>query len=249
MRNLYTLFFILSFLTSCTLQNALKPARQSGFIEYKDDNLYNDIIPFDYVWSKKKRNEPKQNFSKISLKIYGSEFLEKSHWKDSKSVAITNEEEYLESVENIKNYFVEYFNEFLKEESKKENKKLELVDPNTNEDFRLELAFTEISFGHPLFAGSTLLIPLPFASYLFDSVSSPYAAFEAKVINNKTGEVRVMFADKKFPKVKIIDFNKLRAESSVKEITEIWSREIVKSFLANTNEEVDKEARFSLLPW
>ncbi len=124
------------------------------------------------------------------------------------------------------------------------------VSPGESWTMQLEIAFTDVVFGSPAQHAGALLLPVPGMSAAWSTVTSPRLAFEARA--RKKGEEEDLFvaADRKFPRVKLLDLNKLTVTSPLREVSDLWVEELSRMlFRERDEEEVSGTFGFTFLPW
>ena len=213
MRLIYLDLFVIFAVSGCAISKVSEPARKSGFVEYKAEGARSELFPFEYVWLKRPTGERRVKAGNIAIKVISSDYLAEDAWKDSLSAAISTEEDYQSYTKEVAERFKNKLTSEINSRAKELSSELKIVEDPARSDFVMEIAFTEVVFGNPGTYAVALAAPVPGVSYAVDSAKSPFASIEGRVTSRRTGEVVALFADKKFPRIKPLDVNKLTIRS------------------------------------
>jgi hypothetical protein len=182
----------------------------------------------------------------VYIKPVRTDLLKPSEWEKSHGVAISSKEEFEKSVALLARYFRI---RLLAELRAIKNGRFKLVDAPDPSSLVVEIAFTELVLSEPIIRAATLAAPIPGADFALSAFSDPHVGFAARFTNHDGTALIATAADRRFPPVRIIDLNKLRASSSAREIISQWSRELAESIEFEELTKVSKSWGFSLLPW
>jgi hypothetical protein len=129
------------------------------------------------------------------------------------------------------------------------NPRFELVDSPRRDSVIVEVALTELVLSEPIVRGLGLAAPVPGVDVALSTISDPHAAFAARVFDSDGKTLLGTVADRRFPPVRVIDLNKLRATSSAREIISQWARELAESIQTDELTPVERSPWYSLWIW
>ncbi len=240
------LFTLLVLVAACGYQKAISPAEPKGFIERKEDGLVSEHLPFQYVW---RRDTPSAAQERLreqgSYKLYvnriSTAFLDyegKDESLDDRTLTIA---QYLREkiISEVESYDGQYVS-------------AHVVDSRHEADIALDIALVEIGFGSPLLYTGAWVAPVPGVATTVDSMHQPLLAIESRFVDLSTGEPIAEMADRRIPKIRIIDLNKATSKTSpLRDICNTWAKEIAKSMQVRLDkgEEVERESLFSWSLW
>lgn len=200
-------------------------------------------IPFDHSWVRDKFDGRKYN--KFIVAPVSTAYLNNNGQLESTSAFITTKEAYDEEVKKLAEYATQTFRKAFEED---ERKRVQIVDVPGPGTLNLEIALSQVVFGHPgVYAGS-FASPLPGTGVLASAVTQPTVAFEFRLKDSVTGEVVATAADRRTPKIRIVDFNQLTATSSCRDIADAEA-EVLADVIANGRFVKTRASWFSFSLW
>lgn len=228
----------------CGYQKALTPAEPKGFIRLKDDNLASEKVPFQYLWQDPKSKELIELRNNNQFTVYVApvrvdylDFADKP-------------EELKQTAHEIAKYLREQIIKKTKSKKGKYRNAI-IVDRESAAETKLEIALTEIGLGSPLLYTGAWLLPLPGTGTAVDSMHQPLLAIEARLIDQETKRSIAELADRKIPKIRILDLNKVTSKKSpLKDISNNWAEELSSGLHSRLDKEkVASAGSFTLIPW
>jgi hypothetical protein len=228
MRTRYFVFFMLLLGSlNCGAARKLEPAPPTPFLNIpgvdRTDKYSN--VPFDHTWIAKKFDEKK--YTKLIIAPVILEHLSSENQLESTSVFVPTKEAYDKEVNLLAEYTAQSFRKAFAEDPDKRMQVVEQPGPGT---LVLEIALTQVIFGHPgVYAGS-FASPLPGTGVIASAITQPSVAFEARLKDAQTGEVMATAADRRTPVIRIVDFNQLTAVSPCRDIVNKWADVFVEVF-------------------
>lgn len=229
-------------LGGCTAAERVSSVNDT-FLEGSDMSAKRPNLPFDHSWvsAEVKRG----NYQLVFIKPVRTDKLPPDAWKRSASYAITSKDDYDEAAARLATYFRGQLREQIKEQP---NHEFTLADNSTGpRTLVIEIALTELEFSHPVARAGALAAPIPGTGPALSTITDPHVAFAARITDGPTGRLVATVADRKFPPMRIVDFNKLTVESSPREVCQLWSESIAKALDGNGKDPITEE-KFSLLP-
>lgn len=201
-------------------------------------------LPFKHSWVAAP-GEP-VSYRTIYIKPVRTDVLPSDEWKKSRGLAVSSSEEFDKSVAVLARYFRK---RLLADLKGIENPRFQVADQPDDSSLVVEIALTEVVLSEPVLRAAALAAPLPGVDMALSAISDPHLAFAARFTSPDGRTLVATAADKRFPPIRIIDLNKLRATSSAREIISQWSRELAQAVQLDQFSKVKGSWRFSLLPW
>jgi len=201
-------------------------------------------VPFKHAWIAKSGKPLK--LTSVYIKPIRTDLLPTTEWEKSKSVAIRSQDEFNKSTALLARYFRI---KLLSDLKAIKDPRFQIVDVPSPASLVVEIAFTELVLSEPVIRAAALAAPVPGVDFALSAFSDPHLAFAARFTNSDGSRLLATAADRRFPPVRIIDLNKLRATSSAREIISQWSRELAESIQFEELTKVSSSWGFSLLPW
>ena len=214
------------------------------FLHDVDPNSQIKNLPFDHSWARKDLD--RKHYDWIYLAPVRSDLIEPNAWESNISVAILSEEGYKEEVRELAQYFGQ---QLRKEIQKSFGKRLKFAKKPTKNTVIIETALTEVQFSHPITAAGALAVPVPGAAALTSALSSPHVTFAMRISDGADKKLIATIADRKFPPKRLLDFRKLSATASAREICDFWAEELAETFNKGRFFEVDEVGTWRFLPW
>jgi len=232
-------------LSACTVQRALEPPEQKGFIPYKEgEGVVTASYPFSYTWIMPGLQA--QRYSKIYVAPVNVSLVGDRDWRRSRGTTMIVRTAFEKRLADLASYYQTTLINALQVGA--DNRFLAIEQPQKG-SLRLEIALTEVVFGDPVAYAGSFALPVPGSSFAFDTVASPMLSCEGRVIDNDTGQIVAVFADRKIPQIKPFDLNKFSTSSPLREVIDRWTDEIVRSFNREGDVKVARSSAFSLVPW
>ena len=132
--------------------------------------------------------------------------------------------------------------------SPEKDQKMESIEPPV-QNLELQISIAEVCFGDPVLYGGLLAVPFPAAANLSTVARSPILILEARLEDSETGETIGELLDRRFPRIKIIDVNRLTVDSAVHEMSDSFAHDLVASFFRKRGQKVSRPFPFKLIPW
>jgi hypothetical protein len=201
-------------------------------------------VPFKHAWIAPR--DKHLSIKSVFIKPVRTDLLDADEWKKSRGLAVTSKEEFDKSAALLARYFRM---KLLAELKQVPNSRFEVVNTPDSSSLIVEIALTELALSEPVIRAAALAVPVPGVDQALSAVSDPHAAFAARFTNFDGSKLLATTADRRFPPIRIIDLNKLRATSSVREIISQWAHELAESIQTDELTTVPRASLFSLLPW
>ena len=210
-----SLICLVVFALGCSAARKFETAPATEFLNVpgmdKESKIEN--LPFDRSWVRDKFDGSK--YSKLIIAPVTTAYLAENGELESKSPFIPTKESYDNEVKLLAEHTAQVFKKALEEDGKKRVQIVEQPGPGT---LVLEIALTQVVFGHPgMYAGS-FASPLPGTGVIVSAITQPTVAFEFRLKDSETGEVVVTAQDRRTPRIRIVDFNQLTTTSSCRDI-------------------------------
>jgi len=230
-------------IVGCAVSNRTAPI-SNRFLEDRDVTVVDKTLPFSHAWVEP--DYPLDYYDFVYFRSVSIDKLPPNSWKDSSSVYIGSEQDYLKEARILADYFKSQLEEKV---SKYPNGEMKVVDKTGPKTLVFDFAFTELEFSNPVQNTGALLVPIPGSAILFSAISDPHMAFAARVTDGKTGKLVATAADRKYPPTRLLDVNKVTATSPNREICQIWAEIIADAVNRDSFSEVSSRGAFRLLPW
>lgn len=201
-------------------------------------------VPFKHAWIAPR--DKHLSIKSVFIKPVRIDLLGAEEWKRSEGLAVSSKEEFEKSAAVLARYFRI---KLLGELKKVPNPRFEVVETPDKSSLVVEIALTELVLSEPVIRAAALAVPLPGVDQALSAASDPHAAFAARFTNFDGSKLLATTADRRFPPIRIIDLNKLRATSSAREIISQWAHELAESIQTDELTTVPRASAFSLLPW
>jgi len=201
-------------------------------------------IPFKHAWLAPREKPLK--LTSVFVKPIRTDLLPSEEWQRSKGLAVSSREQFDKSAAVLARYFrIRMIGEL----KRIENPRFEVADEPNDSSLIVEIALTELVLSEPIIRAAALAAPLPGVDVALSAISDPHVAFAARLTNSDGSVLVATAADRRFPPVRLIDLNKLRATSSAREIIADWAQELSESIQLEEITKVSRPWAFSLLPW
>ncbi|MES2709061.1 MAG: DUF3313 family protein [Verrucomicrobiota bacterium] len=212
-------------LSGCATEKLVRNAKPTAFLEASGTPMTGKIarLPFDHAW--REAGLDTARYSRLVIRPVTLNHLRTEQWKESASAEITSRERYVEHAREL----AAYWNQSLNRSFRGPGAHLELTgNPALPGTLVLEIALTEVVFGHPgTYAAS---YAVPFGGVAESAMFSPTVAFEARVRDAATGKIVATAADRRGTRMKIVDFNRLTISKPNKEICDEWAVQLMEAF-------------------
>lgn len=234
-----TLLFSLS---SCFLQNEIIPLTSTHLAGL---DVSKKIASLPFLHAQVHKKVPRGLYKKVLIENIKISDEAIDSWADSFGVVISSQGSYIEESKEIAGYFKKR----LIEDIKNNNPDFEIVTTPDENTVRISIVIIELVYSKPSLEAGSVLTPVPGTGLAISALNNVHIAFVMRIQDALTGELIASIADRKFPPMKIVDFNKFTVTSSIKEICDNWSSMITKTFLVGHHSKVEREGDFSIIPW
>ena len=229
-------------LSGCAAMKA-KPSQGAGFVPMEELSSKTDY-PFNKVWVKADVDWDK--YKTIYIKDVNAEYLMGTNWWQQNF----RRQDMEQDTQKIARYMQEKFRESFKKDPKRLYEVLNVPEPGS---LTMELALTELVPSNPVL--EAMCIAAPYGSGVVvqaaakTSGAKATVAFEARVVDTKTGEVLVMAADREQGKVAPINLRALTWYGEAYVIIDEWADQFVQVANKHPGESVKAASPFTLKPW
>ncbi len=201
-------------------------------------------IPFQHAWAAPGAGTA--TYRSVYIKPIRTDLLPTDEWKRSRGFATTSQEAFNQDALVLARYFRI---RLLAELEKAHNKRLTVVAKPDDATLIVEIALTELVLSEPILRVLALAAPLPGVDVALSTISDPHVAFAARFFAPDGATLLGTVADRRFPPLRVIDLNKLRARSSAREILSMWARELAESIQFEEFRKVERSSWFSWWIW
>ncbi|MFO0416402.1 MAG: DUF3313 family protein [Pseudomonadota bacterium] len=201
-------------------------------------------LPFQHSWIDPSVRQ--KGYRSIFIKPIRTDLIPPDTWKRSRGIAVGSKETFDNDAAVLARYFKIRLSSELRE---LEKPRFTVVEAPTNDSIILEIAITELVLSEPLIRAAALAAPLPGVDLALTAISDPHVSFAARFYAPDGKTLIATAADRRFPPLRIIDLNKLRARSSAREIIAQWAKELALSIQSDRMSKVERSSSFSILPW
>lgn len=212
-------------LSSCATEKLVTNAQPTGFLTSTGTPMggKNARLPFDRAW--KDPHLDAAAYHHIVIRPVTISNLRVEQWQESASAVITTREKYIVQARELAGFWTQSLQ---KSFNSPENRLRPAAGPGQPGTLILEVALTEITFGHPgTYAAS---YAVPFGGVAESAMFAPTVAFEARVRDAATGRIIATAADRRGTRAKIVDFNRLTISRPNREICDEWSVQLMQAF-------------------
>ncbi len=230
-------------LLACAVKERTEPVVET-FLEGAPRESTIADIPFLHAWI-----APQQTpipYTAIYVKPVRTDLIPKDMWLRSRGLAVSSEEEFKRDADVIARYFRIRLLSELKATS---SQRFTIVDTPDERSLILEIALTELVLSEPLIRVAALAVPFPGVDLALSTITDPHVSFAARFTSPDGKKLIATAADRRFPPVRLIDLNKLRARSSAREIIAHWARQLAQAIQLNEFKKIEGNTWFSILPW
>jgi hypothetical protein len=229
--------------TGCSLKERSDPVAPT-FLDGAPVGSSLKEVPFKHAWIAPRDNN--LSIKSVFIKPVRTDLLGADEWKKSRGLAVSSKEEFDKSATLLARYFRM---RLLSELKQVPNSRFAVVNTPDKSSLIVEIALTELVLSEPVIRAAALAVPLPGVDQALSAASDPHASFAARFTSFDGSKLLATAADRRFPPIRIIDLNKLRATSSAREIISQWAHELAESIQTNELTTVPRAWSFSLLPW
>ena len=234
---------LLLLLVGCATSNRVAEI-DSTFLEDVDVKKKLKRLPFDHSWVWQKFKE--SDYESVYFKPVRIDYLSEKEWQASESAWVDSFEDYQVYADEIASYF---YQEMQEQIQKRLGKKYKLATEPGERVIVFEIVLTELVLSRPILRAGAILAPVPGFGAGVSIVSDPHVAFALRMTDGKSGKLLATIADRKYPPLRLIDFNKVTVTSSAREVCSNWAEIIAELFEKGRFAEIEDSASFSLLPW
>lgn len=275
MRILTTVLILL--LSACTVNDAAWLPQPTEFLERPERLDSPADAPFDLLWSNDGVNN--WFFDKIIIQPVRTDLLDSELWYLSLGTFVPTEKQYEYRAFELSDYVQQSVAEAFLEKSEAQADRqfaivkelpfvrvqsytLDALSPELVEPIPLlqpltpghrtlviQIAITHLTFGDPLVYAGLFAVPVPGVANLSTAVKAPSLGVEARLIDQESGGVIAEIVDRRFPQVKVIDFNRLLIARALEEQADSFAEDLAEYFYRNVGEKVPRRSPVSLIPW
>lgn len=212
-------------LGSCGIQKVTTAPEPSKFLQATGTDVSKQVerLPFQHSWRAPKVDLGK--YKNILIRPVTTAFLRREPWQESKSSYVPNKRTYTRRCAKLARYWDRSLAKSFASPLCLFYKTTNAQTPNT---LVLEIALTEVRFssGTP----ATKDAPATPAGSLASVVTGlPFCAFEARVRDAATGKLIATVADRRGPKITVIESGKNTFSKSNEMICDEWADQLMKS--------------------
>jgi hypothetical protein len=234
-KSFFTLSLAVFSLTGC----ATKEAPSAGFINPNFRSNRPDI-PFQKVWIKPGLDF-KQYRSIYVVPVSTAYVMKAESWK-----AVGKHDDVKKDLREAAAYMRSTFISAFKENAAN---RFSIMSKPTPGGFSLEMALVELVPNSPAMKTASLIPLYGLAATAVDNANPNTVAFEARLIDAKTGEVVMTFGDRRREKGNIVSVKNFTYYSYAYTLMDDWAKEFVSVLNKRSGETVKKSSGFELKPW
>lgn len=220
-----------------------KPSEGAGFVPMEEMSKRADL-PFQKVWVKAGVDWKK--YRTLYIKDVNTKYLlEATWWQES-----LRKNDMENDVRQVATYMQNKFRDAFRQDPQNRFQLLTAPEPGS---LTLELALTELVPSNPVM--EALSIAAPYGSGIAvqaaakESGAKCTVAFEARIVDNGSGEVLAMVADREQGKVAPINLKALTWYGEANTIIDEWAGQFVQVANKRPGEVVKDASPFTLKPW
>ncbi len=113
----------------------------------------------------------------------------------------------------------------------------------------VRISIAQVDFGDPILYGGLFAVPIPAAANLSTAARSPSMTLEARLVDSETQQAVAELVDRRFPRIKALDLNRLTVVSAVHEMADSFAADLVASFYRKKGQKVRRRFPVTLIPW
>lgn len=230
-------------LLACAVKERTEPVVET-FLEGVPRESSIPDIPFLHSWLAPQ--ETPIPYTHLYVKPVRTDLLPEDMWLRSRGLAVSSREEFQKDADIIARYFRIRLLSELKSTSSQRFTVVEAPDDNS---LILEIALTELVLSEPLVRAAALAAPFPGVDLAISAISDPHVSFAARFTSPDGMKLIATAADRRFPPIRLIDLNKLRARSSAREIISHWAKQLAQAIQLDEFNKIERNSWFSILPW
>jgi len=230
-------------LLSCAVKERTEPVVATFLDGAPRESTVADI-PFLHSWI-----APQEHpiaYRKIYVKPVRTDLIPEEMWLRSRGLAVASKDEFKRDADVIARYFRI---RLLSELKSTAVQRFAVVNTPDEQSLILEIAITELVLSEPLIRAAALAVPFPGVDLALSTITDPHVSFAARFTSPDGTRLLATAADRRFPPVRLIDLNKLRARSSAREIIAHWARQLAQAIQLDEFKKVEGNTWFALLPW
>jgi hypothetical protein len=234
---------VLCCLAACSLKERTDPLPPT-FLEGAPLESTIPEIPFQHAWAASR--EAITPYDSVYIKPVRIDLLPADEWKRSRGFATLSQEDFEKDAALLARYFRI---RLLGELNRVSAKRFAVVATPNEKTITVEIALTELVLSEPILRILAIAAPVPGVDLALSAFSDPHVAFAARFVAPDGSTLLGTVADRRFPPLRVIDLNKLRARSSAREIIAQWARELAESIQREELRTVKKSSWISLWIW
>ena len=212
-------------LAGCAFERAITKAKPTAFLESTGTANSGKMarLPFERSWRTPSLRPSK--YSRIVLRPVTTAYLRTDKWEQSISPFIPNKQVFAQRAAELGRVWDASLNRAF---TSPKNQLTVVGDATQPGTLVVEIAITEVVFGHPLANAASYAFTA--GGIAFAGLFTPSVAFEARVKDGATGQLIATASDRRSTKIKVIDFSELTYTQSNRQICDEWSRELMEAF-------------------
>jgi len=210
------------FFAGCAAQRTLSKAEPTAFL--RSSGAVNagqmERLPFERAWKSPGLNLA--DYSKVLIRPVTTSYLRSENWQESTSTFIASERDFRQHAAEL----ARVWDATLRKAFADPANRFTLVNQPRTGTLIIEIALTEVVFGHP--AASLASYAVPGGSVAMAMVS-PSVACEMRLIDASTQKIVAAASDRRSTKIKLVDLNKFSFTKSNEEICTEWSVQVMQA--------------------
>jgi hypothetical protein len=220
-----------------------KPSEGAGFVPVNEMSQRADL-PFQKVWVKAGVDWKK--YKSLYIKDVNTGYLMQANWWQQS----VRKDDMDKDVREVATYMQNKFKEAFRRDPQN---RFQVVAVPQAGSLTLEMALTELVPSHPVM--EALSIAAPYGSGIAvqaaakESGAKCTVAFEAKILDNESGQVLAMVADREQGKVAPLNLRALTWYGEANVIIDEWADQFVQVANKRPGEVVKDASPFTLKPW
>lgn len=201
---------------SCAAQRSITKAEPTAFLRSSGPVNASQMqrLPFERAWKSPTFNLA--DYSSVLIRPVTTRYLRSENWQESASPFITNERDFQRQSAEL----ARFWDAKLRKAFSDPANRFTLVHRAQPGTLIIEIALTEVVFGHPVANLASYAVP---GGSAVGVITSPSVACEARIIDASTQQIVAAASDRRSSKLKLIDVNKLTFTKSNEEICAEWS--------------------------
>lgn len=262
--------------SGCTIRAAIQTPEPTAFIQSPELLERPKYTPFSLAWIS--QEIPNREYTTVIVSAVRSDMVDSANWINSSSTFLRSRESYVDRLHDLAEYTQSAVQKALvKFDSKPEDTmvtsgiafepavaalpiptptsfpleaepRLDSLASHEN-SLEIQISIAEVCFGDPVLYGGLLFVPVPAAANLSTAARSASLTLEARFIDGNSNVAVGELIDRRFPRIKAIDLNRLTVDSAVHEMADSFAEDLVRSIYRKEKQKVKGHFPFTLIPW